>query len=548
MSRVLNAMNKLNPTARTENGAVSHATTGFLKGSACLDYFSKVGTYVKRPQSVVDLDMVKIFSDDPELAIKIVFGTRLITRKPNGLPQALDSEPGVVELAPEYENQTGFGRKDEFYKAVLWMLRNENTRLYKNLHLIPLFGCWKDFLSEPLLSNIPVTWVYKLCKDNLDSQLLRKYLPQIRSKGNVRTPRDGMRSSWAKGFAKYLGISEQDYRKLKSQGAAHVWQRQMGRGEWDKIHFNGIPGRAMKKHVTQTGRDKKTVFERHDQIERLGEWLLKQKMVKFTGYPYELTKEAMNGPSLIQKLMLDKQFETIIDPMRGHKLGNVLPVLDTSGSMGCEVVQGVTAMDICMSMGVAFSMMNTGWFRDTVCMFDNTSRIQKLAGGMCDRVQMIPRNAMGGTNFQSVIEELIRVRKKNPEIPVEEYPDTLLVVSDMQFNPAGKNVKTNYEYAMKQLNSVGLRDMRFIWWFVSGRGNDFPVTMDQKGCYIIGGFDPVNIKALMGLSQPAVAGMPDAVPSVGLVEHKTVATEKKQETPMDGMLNFLSQPIFKLVK
>ena len=118
----------------------------------------------------------------------------------------------------------------------------------------------------------------------------------------------------------------------------------------------------------------------------------------------------------------------------------------------------------------------------------------------------------------------------------------------MQFNPAGKNVKTNYEYAMKQLNSVGLKDMRFIWWFVSGRGTDFPVTMDQKGCYIIGGFDPVNIKALMGLSQPAVAGMPDATTSIGLFDHKTVAPEKKQETPMDGMLNFLSQPIFKLVK
>jgi hypothetical protein len=86
---------------------------------------------------------------------------------------------------------------------------------------------------------------------------------------------------------------------------------------------------------------------------------------------------------------------------------------------------------------------------------------------------------------------------------------------------------------MKKLHSVGLGDMRIIWWYVNGQGTDFPVQMNEKGMYLIGGFDPNNLKSLMGLSK----------------ERKDfVAQERKQETPLDGMMNFLSQPIFGLLQ
>jgi hypothetical protein len=130
----------------------------------------------------------------------------------------------------------------------------------------------------------------------------------------------------------------------------------------------------------------------------------------------------------------------------------------------------------------------------------------------------------------------------DPEIPVNEYPETVLVVSDMQFNPSGWGVdgkvtaETNYETARKKLNAAGLNDVRIIWWFVNGAGTDFPSKMDDKGVYMIGGFDPVNLKSLMGL---------DATKE----DKKDFnAEEKKEETPLDGMLNFLNQPIFGLLQ
>jgi hypothetical protein len=135
-----------------------------------------------------------------------------------------------------------------------------------------------------------------------------------------------------------------------------------------------------------------------------------------------------------------------------------------------------------------------------------------------------------------VIDLLVNVRKQNPEIPVSEYPETIIVISDMQFNATNGNASTNYETAMNKLNAVGLQKTRIIWWYVNGAAKDFPSQMDDKGVYMIGGFDPVNIKALMGLDTTKV-------------EKKDFnAAEKVEETPLDGMKNFLSQPIFSLIE
>jgi hypothetical protein len=520
MSRSLNTSAR---SALTWNGALSYPTTGAEKFAACLDYWTKAGTYTGREPAAVAADMERIFADDEKAALAVVFGLRLITRRPE--------VEGIDDV------QTGYGRRDEFYEAVSWLHDRRRALLEANLALLPVFGCWKDLVSEPLIDVLDRERVYALVGDNLGDPLLRKYLPQVRSAGQVRTERDRKRVSWAKGLCRFLGIGYPDYRRLKSEGAAHVWQRQMGRGQWGDIHFNGIPGKAMLRHVSQKGRDGQTVFERHGQVERLKEWVLQQPEVKFTGYPYELTRAAgaRKKPTLVQKLIYDRQFRTMLGPFQGHKLGNVLCALDTSGSMTMEVVPGVSAYDICLSMGLVFSSLNVGWFRDVVVAFNDVSSIVRLSGEFTERLHQLETmtTAWGSTNFQSVIDLLIAIRRGNPNVPLREFPETLLVVSDMQFNPVGGNARTNYEEAMRRLREVGLPELRIIWWFVNGAGGDFPARMDDKGVYLIGGFDPVNLRALLGLSAATA---------------EFSAGQKKEQTPLDGMMNFLGQPIFGLLR
>lgn len=521
MSRVLNAISNENPSATTWNGAISNATTGFSKYSSCLDYWSKAGTYSNRSQEEVDSSMNSIFNDDPQVALKIVFGLRLITRK-----HAVDSN----------NSQSGYGRRDEFYKAVNWMVRNKPDLLYKNLDLIPEFGSYKDFFCEEFLKCLDQNKVFDFIGANLNNDLLRKFLPQIRSKNSVRTERDRARSNWAKNFCKYMKISHRDYRRIKSSGIAHLYQKNMSSNAWDRLDFNSIPGRAMLHLISRKGKkDKLSALERHGQVERYSTWLDTQSSVKFNGYPYELTKAASKHRSGIQTLLYNKQFENLLQHFKGHTLGNVMCAIDTSGSMTMPVAGDVTAYDVCVSMGLVFSSLNVGEFKDSIVAFDDRSQLIKLKGSFTDRLDQIRRmtTAWGSTNFQSVIDLLVQTRISNPKIPVNEYPETLLVISDMQFNPVGGNTQTNYNAAMAKLASVGLGAMRIIWWCVNGNTGDFPSQMNDKGVYMISGFDPVNIKALMGLNS--------SVKSFN-------ASEKQEQTPLDGLMNWLSQPIFGLIR
>ena len=95
-------------------------------------------------------------------------------------------------------------------------------------------------------------------------------------------------------------------------------------------------------------------------------------------------------------------------------------------------------------------------------------------------------------------------RKKDPTIPLEDYPTTLLVVSDMQFNPTHGNTETNYQEAMRKLSEVFPKEyvdnFKIIWWYCcAGRKtNDFPSTMDDAGTYMISGFDGAAISFILG--------------------------------------------------
>lgn len=507
---------QLSLPAQTWNGAISYATTD----SPLLDYWAKAGTYRGREQAEVDADMASLFAENETLALAIVFGVRLISRKPN---------VGGID-----ETQTGYGQRDEFAKALCWMHRERPSTLYANLHLIPVFGCWRDLVNEPLLSTLRREAVYALVLDNLDDALLRKYLPQIRSGGKGRSDRDRARSEWARGLCRFLGIREQEYRKLKTAGTAHVFQQQMSAGQWDQVRFDTVPGRAMTRLVSLTGRDGKAAFERHGQVERLLAWVREQPMVKFTGHPHELVRAARMRNTVVTREIYDRQFLTLQEPLRDHKLGNVLCALDTSGSMTREVVPGVTAYDIGISLGLVFSSLNVGHFRDCVVAFDEESSLVPLRGTFTQRLKQIQTmtTAWGSTNFQSVIDLLVRIRRDHPTIPIADYPATLLVVSDMQFNPTEGNTRTNYEEAMAKLHAVGLGTMRIIWWYVNGEGEDFPAQADDEGVYLVGGFDPSVLKGLMGLS----------------VQKPTFdAPERPKETPLHGMLNFLRQPLFGLL-
>lgn len=511
----------------TENGAISHATTG----SALLDYFSKCGTYRDRKQAEVNPDMDKIWAESPQLALMIIFYMRLITRRTSGF---FSSETV----------QKGQGARDEFRKALRWLAQRHPEVLKKNLWLVPEAGRWSDLWHEDVIDMMPREAVYGLVRrgmeDDFHGDLVAKYLPRIRSASQTHTERHRKLNDWARGFVKWLGWSARDYRRFKSnpERSAHAFQRKMCAGLWDEIDFSRIPGRALFQLVSHRGReDKLTMIERHGQSDRFMQWMKTQPTAKFSGYAYELYQAARKGNiTPLQKLTYDRQFEGLVAKAKEDRGGiteNVWCALDTSGSMGAQVTKGTSALDVCLGLGLYFSALNEGAFKDHVVMFDSTSRMLQLKGNFTDRVKKLSRTttAWGSTNFQSVIDLICQVRRQKPHVPIEDFPSTLLVVSDMQFNPVGGNTQTNYQAAVKKLAQVGLPPIKIVWWWVTGRGRDFPSTIGDEGVTLIGGFDGAILELLLGQAKPT---RPEDI--------------GKMPTPYEQMVTALDQELLRQLK
>lgn len=524
----------------TENGAVSHSTTG----SYLLDYFSNSGTKVGREYEAVSSDLEILWEDSPMITLQIIFYNRMITRKVQG-------------TSPTETVQRGQGSRHEFRMSLKWLAKSHPEILKTNLWLVPEVGCWKDLWHKDLLGILPTESVHELIlsriEDEYHRELLAKYLPRIRSKSQTKHDRHRLLNMFAHGLIRKLGWTPKSYRQFKSSGKSHEFQRLMCRNEWDKIYYGQVPGKALSMMTSSSKRHPGSMISAHGETERFLHWLDQQPVAKFTGYPHDLVEQlgassiygwympALSTQNQIQTRTVDKQFEGLLEKARqdvSPDYGNLWVAIDTSGSMTCAGENGVSAYNIALGLGIYFSALNEGAFQDHIIMFDDISRKMKLKGTFSEKVSQIcsSNDAMGSTNFQSVIDEIVRIRREYPEIPVEDFPSSLLVVTDLQFNPAGENTKSNYEVAQEKLAKAGLPKIKIIWWNVTDRSRDLPNQKDDEDVMMLGGFDGAIIPFLM--DQP----VPEAAPEAEETEPVKPAS-KETVTPYAAMLKALNQEI-----
>lgn len=483
--------------ALTENGAVSYKSTG----KAIADQFGKAGTYRGRSLEDVFKEQEALWLEDHLQAIRFPFYLRMVTRK------VKVNDKNVTEKV-----QKGQGARDESFKRLLWFAVHQPDLFYKNIWALPLVGSWKDiwtimFYDLTLGTNaIDHDVMFDLLNEGLKCkahmELIKKFMPRIKTNSKCTTDWTRITNDLAREFANYNKLSYKDYNKLKTSGTAHDFQKLICSGRFKDINWNLIPGRALSK-LTAKG-----FLTKHELEQNYIQWLEKQPTVKYTGYVYELGKEVIKSYNLPlhRKVTIDKQFDELVKKAveDGNVLGNVLCALDTSGSMTWSSFGGVTAYDICISLGVFFSEINKGAFHNNVIMFSDNSRVKQLEGTFTDKIMQIQKDttAWGSTNFQSIVDEIVRIRTQHPEIPLEDYPQTILVVSDMQFNPVGGNTETNYQRMKAEFYKVFPKEfvdsMKFVWWQVTDRTKDVPATLDDGGCYFFSGFDGSIITLLLG--------------------------------------------------
>ena len=505
-------------TTLTENGAVTNVSTG----SAIVDQFGKAGNFRGRPIEEVFADQAQIWGENAEAALRFPFYLRMVTRK---VKVNADNETDKV--------QNGQGARDESFKRLLWIAKEHPEAFYNNIWALPLVGSWKDIwtlmfydIKEDLnvinqKAMFEVIAQGLLCDTHVD--LVKKFMPRIESRSKCTTEWNQITNDLAKSFAKFMNLTYKEYNKTKSSGTAHTFQKLICSRNYDALNWNHIPGRALNLLVTSK------FLSNHNLKDNYTQWILQQPVAKFTGYVFELARKlreargsrgyysgTKNLPIEV-KHTLDAQFKGLVDKARadGKITENVWCCLDTSGSMNQPVkgLKDVYCSDIATSLALFFSDLNSGAFHNKLIMFDDVSYPYDMKGdSFCDRIMNLPSVGCGGTNFQSAVEEIIKIRKDHPEIPLEDFPTTILVVSDMEFNSLNRSwsggrirqTETNYEYSKNALKEVFPSDfvdnMKFIWWDCVARHgvNHFEGDSITPGCTFLSGFDGSIISTLLG--------------------------------------------------
>lgn len=173
----------------------------------------------------------------------------------------------------------------------------------------------------------------------------------------------------------------------------------------------------------------------------------------------------------------------------------ILPMCDVSGSMNDN---GGLPMDVSVALGIYISERNEGIFKDAFLTFSSNPEMQYLKGSLTQRMRQLSSAAWGmSTNLQASF-DLILNSAIRENIPSEEMPTKLLIISDMEFNTATRdNRSTNLDVIRAKYNQSGYVMPEIIFWNVNGRLGNSPAQVQDQGVGLVSGFSPSILKSIL---------------------------------------------------
>lgn len=443
--------------AYTENGAVSYATTN----SYCLDLFATIGGLRRESEEEIITRFMRAFAENRDFAMKILFFGRDV--------------------------RGGLGERRVFRVILKWLCNNESKSVIKNIEYIAEYGRYDDLL---ILLDTPCEMEAlnfigsQLSEDiegmgkNEEISLLAKWLPSVNA-SNKETVR------LAKRIIKYLRITDAEYRKMLAKLRAYIRIIENNLRERDyTFDYSKQPSKAMLKYRKAFIRNDGKRYAQYIDDVSSG----KSRMNTGTLAPYEIIAPLLrSGVSDKERASLDATWNALEDFTDGK---NSLVVVDGSGSMYWDAKPSPAS--VALSLGIYYAQRNTGAFRNCFITFSENPRLVEIQGE--DIAEMVRYcasfNEVANTNIQKVFELVLNAAVKN-NVPQEEMPETLYIISDMEFDCCAKGSGiTNFEYAKKLFESNGYKLPEVVFWNVASRNRQQPVTKNEQGVALVSGCTP----------------------------------------------------------
>ena len=467
----LNSLEQQLNTTETWNGAKAYSSTL----NANLDLLGKIGSSRNNIPQALALFRTA-YAENPETATRILFYARDI--------------------------RGGQGERSVFKALFRELVITDSSLGRKLVSLVPFYGRWDDLLvlEDTEAWNDAMNLVSSQLEADLKSQgsvsLLAKWLPSVNasSKNTVRL---------GKKIAKHLGQTEPNYRKLLSflRTKIGIVEQAMCAGKWDEINYEHLPSKAALMY--------RKAFKKHDET-RYKEYIdavqrAEKKINASTLYPYDIVVSVVGNDyysafqmSELERNALDAQWKALPNYMEGKEF-NGLVLADVSGSMYSDYSGKVRPIDVSISLATYIAERNTGIWKDVFLVFESEPRLVKLSGSdIYSKLMSVKRstNYMGSTNLIGAIKAILKTGVDNNLAP-EEMPQSLIVISDMQFDYACKiNKRTNFEQMQKLYHNAGYEMPSVVFWNVNSASN-VPVTVDDTGTALVSGCSPSILKAVL---------------------------------------------------
>jgi hypothetical protein len=442
MNTFVNAV--VNQEARTENGMLARKSTA----NALVDLFFKAGA--SRGKNITR-EFTAALVEDQDLALRLALWLR-------------DARGGAGER--------------ELFRQIMVQLENTRPDLAaKLLAKVPEVGRWDDlfvFKTQPLKAQ-----AYTMLGDALRAKngLAAKW-----------TPRKG---ETAREIREFFGMSPKFYRKSLVE-MTKVVEQSMCAKEWDEINFSHVPSVAHARYKKAFGRNTSKYAEYVTALVKAG-----------AVFPYDVLKGVIgsyrNKFSANELVVVQKQWEAM-ENFIGD--ANVLPLVDVSGSMSCRAGGAdsksvTTCMDVAISLGLYVADKNKGKFKDTFLTFSGEPELLHLKGNIVEKCQQMSSSNWGmNTNLVKAMDKILSVAKSG-QVPQEEMPEMLLIMSDMQFDQCARFDDTAMKMMSRKFEDAGYELPKIVFWNLNAKDN-VPVKYDTRGVALVSGFSPAIMVAVLG--------------------------------------------------
>jgi hypothetical protein len=459
---------KYNRNTTTTNGMKAFVDTS----DAVLDFFATAGS--ARGKNLSTMFMAAL-AEDKALAVRALLWLRDV--------------------------REGAGERTQFRNLVATLESHDPSLAARLIPLVPILGRWDDLFAFTDVKNSKAALAMFAGALYADNKLAFKWAPREKSARKVE----------ASALRNALGMTPRDYRKFLAFGT-DVIESKMTSKRWLEINFSHVPsvaaGRYQKAFMRNAGEAYSAYV--HELKKPVAERDPKVKINAGAVTPANVVKSCVQGNSAVA----NEQWDALPDFVGSS---NILPMVDVSGSMGRLSGNSENPIMHAISLGLYVSGKNKSAFKDLVLTFSGAANLEKISGTLDQRISALKVVDWGmNTNIKAAFINILNLAVSN-NVAVNDMPDTLLILSDMQFDTANESsggYRNSYystsfskhdpwnqnvmQLVRKLYADVGYTMPKIVFWNLNNDvSSNAPVKFDTLNTALVSGFSPSIMKAVL---------------------------------------------------